>query len=310
MANKNLPRDVFMYLLGLVTLIISAVGFGTLLFQIININFPDILNDYYRNANSYFEPLRYAIASLVIVFPVFIWASWFIKRDISRNEEKRDLKIRKWLLYLIIFATSLVIIGDLITLLNTYLRGEITTRFVLKILSILFIAGSIFIYYLNELRDKESFRNYMKIFSRAIILIVIIGVIFGFYTIGSPQNQRLIRFDDRKISDLQNIQSQITNYWQSKQKLPVKLDDLNDTISGFMVPKDPQTGANYEYSVTGTTTFKLCALFNSSDQNTNTNVIEKPMSLDSINNYWNHKAGNQCFSRAIDPALYPPKIKQ
>src|SRR3989344_356135 len=148
--NKNLPRDVFLYLLSVVTLVASAISFGILVFQYINVYFPDLLTDYYFSPSSYYGSIRQALAALIVIFPVYIWVSRFLKKDINENPEKRDLKIRKWLLYFTLFVAAIAIIIDLIVLLNNFLEGELTLRFILKVISILFIASSVFYYYLNE----------------------------------------------------------------------------------------------------------------------------------------------------------------
>src|SRR3989344_80612 len=142
-TNKNLPRDVFLYLLSIGTLIASATYFGVLVFQYINVYFPDLINDYYFSASNYYGTIRQALATLIVIFPAYIWVSVFLKKDIQENPEKRDLKIRKWLLYLTVFVAALVVIGDLVALIDTFLEGELTTRFILKVLAIIFIAGSV-----------------------------------------------------------------------------------------------------------------------------------------------------------------------
>ena len=155
-TNKNLPRDVFLYLLSIVTLVVSAISFGILVFQYINVYFPDLLTDYYLSPSSYYGSIRQALAALIVIFPVYVWVSRFLKKDIDENPEKRELKIRKWLLYLTVFVAALVIIGDLVTLINTFLNGELTARFILKVLTIFFIAGSVFSYYFSELRELRT----------------------------------------------------------------------------------------------------------------------------------------------------------
>lgn len=317
--NKNLPRDVFMYLLSVVTLVVSAIFFGMLLFQYINIYFPDIVNDYYFSPSNYFGAIRQALATLVVVFPVFFWVSWFLKKDIKEFPEKRELKIRKWLLYLTVFVAALVIIGDLVTLINTFLNGELTTRFVLKVISILFIAGSVFSYYFLELRTAKKESKPTRVLSWVVVAVVTIGVVAGFFVVGSPASQRLIRLDDRRVSDLQTLQSQIINYWQAKEKLPSDLSELKNDISGFVPPVDPQTGNSYEYKKVSESpiTFELCAVFDLSAQagtngssNNQAIPIAKPASVpagypEPINN-WQHDQGRYCFNRTIDPQLYPP----
>ena len=156
--SKNLPRDTFIHLLAIITLVVVAVGFGMAVFNYIDFYFPDPVATGYHNGrmlSSYEWPIRQAMAMLIVVFPVFFWVSRFLEKDIDKYPEKRELKIRKWLLYLTLFAAALVMIGDFVTVVNNFLRGELTTHFVLKALTIFFISGSIFYYYLIQLRDRD-----------------------------------------------------------------------------------------------------------------------------------------------------------
>jgi|SRR3989344_809891 len=303
----NTPRDTFLYLLSIATLIASAVSFGILLFQLINIYFPDILSEtyYYASWDYSRETLRTALATLVVVFPVFFWASRKIKQDIAVYPEKRSFKLRKWLIYLTIFLAGGVIIGDLITLLNNFLRGELTVRFILKVVSVLFIAGSIFYYYLDQLKDKAEGMAYkMKAFPKLISVIVLAAIVWGFIVAGSPQSQRAARFDQRRVGDLQLIQDRIIDYWTRKNILPSNLEALKDDISGFTSPRDPKTGVAYEYAAKGTLSFELCATFETTNMN-GPKMKESVPWPDRMYN-WSHDAGRQCFTRTIDPQIYRP----
>lgn len=298
-SGYTTPRDTFLYLLSLVTLVVSAVMFGMLVYQYIDLKFPDPLRFQYGyySASSAYSTIRTAIATLVVVFPVFFWVSRALRNDVVNHPEKRNLKIRRWLLYLIVFAASLVAIGDLVVLIRSFLEGELTTPFILKVLTILFIAGSSLFYYLSELRDRQYPR---RLFQGVMIAVVTAAVVYGFVLAGSPQSQRLVRFDDQKISNLEQIQSQVINYWQLKGVLPPTLDSLKDPISGFMLPVDPQTGEAYEYHVTGKQAFQLCAMFNR-------DTIDPKSAVPAIYPYynWQHGPGRVCFDRTIDAQLYP-----
>lgn len=288
-AGYSTPRDTFLYLLSLVTLIASAVSFGMLVYQFIDLKFPDVLQ--YGTSGNY-ATIRSALAALVVVFPVFYWVSRVIHRDVVAEPAKRNLRVRRWLMYLTVFIAGIVVIGDLVTLIRSYLNGDLTTAFLLKVLTILFIAGSALFYYLSELRNRSYPRN---VFQVVIVAVVVLTVGFGFYTAGSPQNQRLIRFDEQKISDLQNIQNRIVYYWQQKGAIPATLDALNDPIGGFSAPRDPQSKSTYEYRVTGARSFELCANFNRPNTDASLTYAEN----------WQHDAGRVCFDRAIDQTLYP-----
>ena len=309
--KKNTARDVFLHLLAIVTLYWSAISFITLLWQYINYFFPDILK--YGSFINFAGPIRFAVSSLIIVFPVFLLVSWYLNKVYARESQVRESKIRKWLIYLTLFIASLVIIGDLISTINIFLGGDITVRFVLKALSVLLVAGVIFGYYLDDVR-RETPTKLGKYFAWIISIIVLLAVMGAFFIIGSPATARLTEFDQRKIQDLQSIQYQIVNYWQRKEILPNSLSDLNDPISSFMVPIDPQKedkGHVYEYRIINSENlvFEICAAFNREGNNEYgirySEGPEKPITTDN----WQHKAGRVCFERKIDKDLYPPLNK-
>ena len=154
--KKVSPKDVFMHLLAIVTLYVSAVTFLVLLFQFIDIAFPDVLlRGYYALQGSY-SMIRFSIATLLVVFPVYVFTMRFLNKSYEANPTKRDLRIRKWLIYFTLFIVALVVIGDLVALINSFLGGEITTRFSLKALSILFVTGSIFFYYFSDIKKHNT----------------------------------------------------------------------------------------------------------------------------------------------------------
>lgn len=291
-----------MYLLSIVTLSMAAVNFGVLLFQLINIYVPDAISGQYYYPQGYYGAMRWALAALVIVFPVYVWVTRFLRKDVEQNPEKRDSKIRKWFLYFTLFVASSVIIGDLIALVYNFLQGELTQRFFLKVASILFIAGSIFWYYIQQLREGPTRKA--TIFGWSVVGLVTAGIISGFFIAGSPQSQRMVRFDEQRVNDLSSIQWQIVNYWQRKEAMPKSLTELEDPISSFMVPRDPESKEAYEYVATGTRSFSLCATFKT-DNRADQGRVESVAPYDR-NMIWYHASGKQCFDRTIDPDLYPP----
>lgn len=299
---RGTPKDFFLHLGALITLYISVMSLLSLLFDVINNLYPDSLNYY---SDPYSGAMRLAIASLIIVFPIHLLVSWLIGRDVKMSPEKRDLGIRKWLTYFTLFVAGLAMMIDLIVLLNTFLNGEITARFILKVLSVLLVAGIIFAYYILDVRKIQEKKT--KIFAYIAIIAVLASIVGGFVVMGSPLTARKLRFDSQRVSDLQSIQWQVVNFWQSKSVLPSKLTDLEDPILGFQIPKDPETKAVYSYESTGALSFKLCATFDLDNTNSTNRTVPKVYDLSGNSDTWNHAVGKVCFDRTIDPKLYPPR---
>lgn len=314
MANKvtlkrNLPRDVFLHLLAIITLYWSAVSFVALLWQYINYYFPDVLNGYYGYMG-FAGPIRVAVSSLIIVFPVFILVSWYLNKIYRRESAVRESKIRKWLIYFTLFVASLIIIGDLVSTINMLLGGEITARFILKALSVLLVAGFVFGYYLDDVR-RNTPTNLAKYFAWGSGALVLVAVVGAFFIVGSPATARLIQFDQQRASDLTGIQWEIVTYWQGKEKLPNSLSDLDDSISGYTAPSDPQTGVPYEYSMKDAKNlvFELCATFNKEGKSNPNYEGPVPVTKNLYSQSWDHSAGRVCFERTIDKQLYSPLNK-
>lgn len=299
--KRTSPKDFFLHLLAIIMLYIAAGSFISLLFSYINIFFADPLEGSYQYFSAA-RSIRWAVSALVVIFPTYVWASWLLNKGYAKDPEKRDLRIRKWLLYFTLFAAAFIIIGDLVAIIFNFLGGEITLRFLFKVLAILFVTGSIFGYYFFDLRKDK--KQILKYFARTVIAIVAVAIIASFFIIGSPAEERMRRFDERRISDLQSIQWEIVNFWQRKERLPETLDELTDDIRGFRAPQDPETKEPYEYQKSENLTFELCATFVL--KNEGVGFPEKLVSERGINESWSHGAERTCFERTIDPDFYPP----
>lgn len=146
-------REAFLYLVMFSTLYLSAYHLGNLFFLFIDKAFPDpaILLTRLR----LMDRMRWAISSLIIAFPIFLLVSKYIRKQLSQDPIKRLSPVRRWLTYLTLFIAAGALIGDLTTLIYNVLGGDLTVRFLLKIVVVAVIAGTIFSYYLWDLRREE-----------------------------------------------------------------------------------------------------------------------------------------------------------
>jgi hypothetical protein len=131
-------------------LYVTAYNLGILLFQFIELAYPDPLIDRYGHSAG--SAIRWATSSLIVAFPVFLFVASRISLSINSDPTQRTSSVRKWLTYLTLAVAACVIVGDLIVLLNSLLSGSLTMRFVLKSLSVGVIAGAVFGYYLLSMR--------------------------------------------------------------------------------------------------------------------------------------------------------------
>src|SRR3989344_3422109 len=316
---KVTPKDFFLWVGVMVSLYGGVVAYITLVFDYINHAFPNpVTNVYYPGA--YSASISYESATLIVLTPVLLVLMRLIRRSIAEDSSRREIWIRRWVLFLTLFLAGATLVVDIIVLVNTYLQGEdMTAGFLLKVLAVFLIVGLGFLHFLADLRgywEREPARA--KMVNYAVGFLVLATIIGGFFIIGTPQDIREQKQDAIRVQDLQNIQWQIVNYWQQKEELPASLSDVNDPISNNIVPVDPQTKEPYEYEATGTLSFVLCSTFAGKGNSVENVSFDKPMAPARVvadkgfpitPDNWQHDAGRVCFDRTIDPERYPPYSK-
>lgn len=144
-------REAFLYLITFSTLYFAAWNLGNLLFIFIDRAFPEYNGRFYSGVSQ-----RWSTAAIIIGFPVFLLLARYIDKQIELNPFRRLSPARRWLTYLTLFLASGTLLGDTTTLVYNLLGGDLTIRFVLKILVVALIAGSCFTYYLLDLRKEEK----------------------------------------------------------------------------------------------------------------------------------------------------------
>ncbi|MCR4325674.1 MAG: DUF5671 domain-containing protein [Patescibacteria group bacterium] len=300
------PKDFFLWAGAMLSLYTGVFAFIALIFNYIDYAFPNEL--YY--VSPYQSGISYQMASLIVLTPVLLILMRLIRSDIAADTTRLEIWVRRWALYLTVFAAGAGVVVDFIVLLTTFLRGEeLTTGFLLKTLVVFLVAGAVFLHFLADLRGYwQENRARAKMINLGVGVLVLASIIAGFFIVGTPWQARQYLQDERRVQDLQSIQSQIVMYWQQKEKLPSDLEELRDPLSGFAVPTDPQTGETYIYEATGSLSFNLCATFNRAGRE-GLGAPEARIPGYYVDENWQHEAGEYCFERTIDPERYPPYEK-
>jgi Domain of unknown function (DUF5671) len=334
--GKTKILDVFLYLGIGISLVVSITNLLQVIFAAIDRKFFDILSSQ-NYIDMTYSDVRFAIASLIIMFPIYVWLSWYVAKDIEKFFYKQDLTVRKALIYCTLFVTVLSLIGTLVSVVYTYLGGELSLRFGLKATSVFGIAAATFGYYVYSLKRDYAKKSFVPaVVTLLVTVVVLASVVWSISIIGTPQEMRAKKIDSAKLSDLSSIQQEIFNRFQVTDKLPLTLSELNNAFQGYSVPKDPVTMEGYEYKVVSQPTFRMnydtkkkemvteavfemCATFNT--VRLESGMIAPPIkggtvmadSMYSVANYyydgdqspyWNHQAETTCFKRVITPDMY------
>jgi hypothetical protein len=295
-------KDFFINLGAIVALYTMVVSLVNLLFTIINTVYPQITNGYNYSGSA---SISWPVATLVIFFPIFILLMWLLEKEYTREPERKNMGIHKWLTYITLFIAGLTIAGDLITVLYYFLDGqELTTGFLLKVVVLLVVASSIFVYYISDVRDKLTPKK--RIFWRIIAGVIILGsIVWGFSVLGSPATQRLYKYDQQKVNDLMNINNEVANYYSINGALPASLAGISSQYN--LITPDTQTGKPYEYAKTGDLTYNLCAVFNKASTDGNYGgAVNIAYPIGGISG--SHPAGHYCFAQTINPNMYSKPV--
>jgi hypothetical protein len=243
--------DALLYLGQFVTLTSVVGGLITIIFEVVNHRYKDLLElGYAYNQLAAGESVRLAVAMIIVALPLYFILAHFTSKRILEVKERAELAMRKVFLYAIIFVTTLTIAGSLVTLIYQLLSGELFVRFGPKAITLGLIAGFVLITHLYQLRRDFTIETKMPLYlgvGSAIIVVAII--VFGIAETGSPKKIRALRFDNERLTRLSNIQQNILQYWQRGGVLPATLADLNNDFGRSLILVDPETKKPFEYKV-------------------------------------------------------------
>lgn len=303
--NTHTARDFVLQLGSLITLFVSLSALIALIFGIINLAFPDKIEGYWavESAN---DSIRFGIAALIVFFPVYLVLTRYVNKVRRAETHGAYLTLTRWLIYLSLLIGGAILLGDLVTVILTFLNGEITARFALKAFTMFIVVGIGFLYYVLDAKGYWQKRERGSIiYGAGVLAVVIVAIVFGFFYAGSPQDAREIRLDQRQINDLQDIQWRVEEYFNLNDELPQDIDIL---FSGIIAPSAPEGISDYEYAVLEENRFELCATF-SSESVTLTRARPVPVALFEVQlirdpNNWDHGVGRVCFERIVQTDVF------
>lgn len=291
-------KYAFFYFLSLVALILTATSVGAIIFQLIDKFIPDGLNIAFNYGRS---SVSWELSILIISAPVYFITNYKINKGLYEGELDNDSGIRRWLSYFILFVSSVTIIGYLISILFSFLEGELSTRFILQALTAIIISGEVFGYYLYDVKRENVLhtKNGIMMVWKAITLVfVFIVLVLTFvFLFENPAIVRQRRLDQQVSNRLDNVERSIERYYEINDKLPKDIDELLEG-DNFLLKSGLENNEglrDLEYKVLGNNKYELCATFNleTTEESNNENIYyDRGLARE-------HGAGKQCFGREI-----------
>lgn len=309
-APKAATLAVAVNLFSFVLLGIVAGALIVLCFALINRSFPEpneLFGEYAQIATA--REIHRSIASLAIAFPLYAFAMrWWIMR-FANGGERSESRLTKWLTYIVLLITSLVIVCDLIAVVYSLLQGEMTMRFLLKVVVILGIAGIVFGFYLFERRSvqfaKAVPRGVFKGFGWAATTLVLLAALVGYLSAGSPRVARSLAADSARAHDMDLLSGCLERHARDMGHLPGRLEQLERANAYANCPTyDRETRQRYGYRVVVADRaegaarvgeFELCAQFSFAS-----GAAGKGAPVPSGAEKWSdHPAGRLCRVRTV-----------
>jgi len=300
METTNTARNFVLQLGSLIALYVSVSALIAVIFGVINTLHPDQAEGYWAYESAQ-QSIRFGIAMLIVFFPTYIVLTRFVNK-IRRIETGTYLVLTKWLVYLSLLVGGAILLGDLVTVILTYLNGEVTLRFILKAVSLLVIIGAAFYYYILDARgywnthEKDS-----QLYAGGAAIVVIVALVFGFMHSDTPKEARDMKLDQEQINDLSDMEWRINDHYQINKSLPATIQEL---YVGIPTPEAPEGREAYSYSIVDEDTYELCATFTNPSMD-NGNTVTRPMpavmdeSMKNPYNNWDHGEGRTCFERTV-----------
>ncbi len=290
-------RDAFLYLVLFSALYTACWSLGSLSFDLLNAWLPDAADAPYARANLA-DSMRWSVAGLLIAFPLFAWLVRLLARELREDPARRLSPVRRWLTYLTLFVAATALVCDLVALVYNLLGGELGLRFVLKVLVVAAIAGTVFGWYLRDLRRDET-GGATKDGGRAVLgtaaVAVAAALAAAFVLMGSPTLQREAAIDGHRVADLQRLQAAVERWYREQGALPASLDELRAQPGLDLPAADPASGVDYLYRAHAGDRYELCARFATDTADA------RGAGRRAAGDEWAHGIGDHCFRRQARP---------
>ncbi len=310
--KKQTPKNFILQLGSLIALYVTITSILILIFNVTNLAFPDA-TAYYGEDNGARQAVRTSIALLLVFFPTYLIFTRLSNQDRRKHTNGTYSVFAKWLVYLSILGGILILLGDMVTLINYFLNGEITTRFLIKVGALVIVVGLTLWYYILDVRDYFKNKTYIAFyFGTGATILISTSLLYGYTYIETPSEVRQIRLDERQVNDLRDIYWKISEAYRATQTLPVSIEEL---YQNQKLPTAPDGRPAYTYNILDEKTFELCATFVANSpqyrQDAPDPTLAPPDAKEAIwyqNDNWEHGTGETCFKRFVQTFEKPVSL--
>jgi len=130
------------------------------------------------------------------------------------------------------------------------------------------------------------------------VIVVAASVGAGLFVLGSPSEERALRLDDRRVSDLHGIKRATDLYWTRNDALPESMRELSSEPGVRVRFRDPATGQPYDYQPLDSLRYEVCASFERES---------REIAMDRERDLWAHGPGRQCFRLEAEEVTERPR---
>jgi len=102
------------------------------------------------------ESIRASIAAIIVSFPIFAILGIMLKKQLVKRPTVRSLRSRKQLIYITLLGTFLIMLSQVISTLYSFLSGSGTWNAIGHLMVTLSIAGTIFLYFISEVKNDSK----------------------------------------------------------------------------------------------------------------------------------------------------------
>jgi Domain of unknown function (DUF5671) len=156
-AGVGSARDTFFHLLAFTALYTAAISLNFLLFTYIELALPDpVMRESTWAMESALSSIRQSLATLIVSYPLFLLVWWYLLREIRTSPEIAKSGVRRWLTSLSLFVGAVTIMTDVICVVFHMVEGDLTLRFLLKVVALFVVTGALFIYLAITLRSESK----------------------------------------------------------------------------------------------------------------------------------------------------------